>query len=79
MLNKHTCIRNQNSFFVCTARSPPHSISLKSNEAYCVHSETRDTLTDYYENVIDESKADEANTCTEEPLYESVPDSGEGI
>ena len=40
-------------------------------------SETQDPATDYYENVLDESKA-ENETNTEGPLYESVTESGEG-
>ncbi len=53
------------------AAGSPHSISLKSNEAYGVHSETQDTPTDYYDNVLTESTA-------EGPLYDSVTESGEG-
>ena len=53
-----------------TVRSP-HSISLKSNEAYGVHGETQDSATDYYDNVLTESTA-------EGPLYDSVTESGEG-
>ncbi len=60
--------------YICTARN---HISIKSNEAYGVHGETQDPATDYYENVLDESKA-ENETNTEGPLYESVTESGEG-
>ena len=56
--------------YASTERSR-HSISLKSNEAYGVHGETQDTLTDYYDNVLMESTA-------EGPLYDSVTESGEG-
>ena len=49
-----------------TVRSP-HSISLKSNEAYSVHGKTQDSATDY----VTESTA-------EGPLYDSVTESGEG-
>ncbi len=41
---------------------------LKSNEAYGVHGKTRDTPTDYYDIVLDESKVEYAK----EPLYDNV-------
>ncbi len=46
---------------------------------YGVHGETQDPATDYYDNVLDESKAEnEANTEGPQALYESVTESGEG-
>ncbi len=60
------------TLFVYAAKQP-RSINLKSNEAYGVHGKTRDTPTNYYDIVLDESKVEDAK----EPLHDNVTEASQ--